>query len=172
VSELVATMRGYTRLDEAPVHDVDLAAALETTLGVLGARLGPSIVVERDFDPGLAPVPARAAELNQVWTALLENALDAMGGEGVLRLATRREGERAVVEVGDSGPGVPREIGQRVFEPFFTTKEVGRGAGLGLDAARRIVVVRHGGELGFTSRPGDTRFIAALPLDGPPGLPR
>ncbi len=171
MSELVATMRGYTRLDEAPVQDVDLAAALETTLEVLGARLGPQIVVERDFDPRLPAVPARGGELNQVWTALLDNALDAMGDRGVLRLSTRLEGSRAVVEVGDSGPGVPAEIGRRVFEPFFTTKDVGQGAGLGLDAAHRIVVVRHGGDLTFTSQPGDTRFVVALPLTGPPAGP-
>ncbi len=166
VSELVATMRGYTRLDEAPVQEVDLAEAVETTLGVLGARLGPGIVVERDFDRALPPVPARGAELNQVWTVLLDNALDAMGERGVLRVATRREGARALVEIRDSGPGVPEELGARILEPFFTTKDVGQGAGLGLDAARRIVAVRHGGELSFRSRPGDTRFTVALPLAG------
>ncbi len=168
VSELVAAMRGYTRLDEAPVQDVDLAEALGTTLGVLAARLGPGIEVERDIDPSLPPVPGRGAELNQVWTVLLDNALDAMGGGGVLRLAVRREGDSAVVEVGDTGRGVPPEVGGRVFEPFFTTKDVGEGAGLGLDAARRIVVVRHGGDLTFTSRPGDTRFRVTLPLRGLP----
>ncbi|MBW8767821.1 MAG: histidine kinase, partial [Geodermatophilales bacterium] len=121
-------------------------------------------------------VPAYAAELNQVWTNLIHNALDAMAGEGTLTLRTRRAGDFAVVEVADTGPGIPEELRPRVFEPFFTTKPVGQGTGLGLDVSWRIVVNRHGGDLRVRSKPGDTRFQVLLPLtesaDGPPPAPR
>jgi signal transduction histidine kinase len=121
----------------------------------------------KDYDPELPPVPAYAGELNQVWTNLIVNALDAMAGEGTLTLRTARDGDCALVEIGDSGPGIPEELRSRVFEPFFTTKPVGQGTGLGLDVSWRIVVKRHGGDLRVTSRPGDTRFQVALPLAEP-----
>jgi signal transduction histidine kinase len=113
-------------------------------------------------------VPAYAAELNQVWTNLVVNALDAMAGSGTLTLRTAREGDCALVEVGDTGPGVPEELRKRVFEPFFTTKPVGQGTGLGLDVSWRIVVNRHHGDVQLDSRPGDTRFRVLLPLTEEP----
>jgi signal transduction histidine kinase len=114
-------------------------------------------------------VPAYAGELNQVWTNLVVNALDAMGGAGTVTLRTARDGDSALVEVADTGPGVPAELRKRIFEPFFTTKPVGRGTGLGLDVSWRIVVQRHGGDLRLVSEPGDTRFQVRLPLrEAPP----
>jgi signal transduction histidine kinase len=113
-------------------------------------------------------VPGYPGELNQVWTNLIVNALDAMAGEGTLTLRTARDGDCVLVEVADTGPGIPEELRQRVFEPFFTTKPVGQGTGLGLDVSYRVVVTRHGGDLRVRSRPGDTRFQVRLPLQEPP----
>jgi signal transduction histidine kinase len=120
--------------------------------------------VVKEYDRSLPQVPAYAGELNQVWTNLIVNALDAMSGEGTLTLRTRVDGDCALVEVADTGPGIPEELRRRVFEPFFTTKPVGQGTGLGLDVSWRIVVKRHGGDLRVTSVPGDTRFQVLLPL--------
>jgi signal transduction histidine kinase len=120
--------------------------------------------VVKEYDPDLPLVPAYAAELNQVWTNLVDNALDAMGGTGTLTLRTALEGDYAVVEVADTGPGIPEEVRRRVFEPFFTTKPIGQGTGLGLDVAWRIVTNRHGGVIKVRSEPGDTRFVVRLPL--------
>jgi signal transduction histidine kinase len=127
--------------------------------------LEDGVEVVRDYDRSLPPLLAYPAELNQVWTNLIDNAVDAMGGRGTLTVRTRRvEDDRLVVEIGDTGPGVPDEIRTRVFEPFFTTKEIGRGTGLGLDIAWRIVVGRHHGEMNLESLPGDTRFQVVIPL--------
>jgi signal transduction histidine kinase len=127
--------------------------------------------VVKDYDRSLPPVPGYPGELNQVWTNLVVNALDAMAGEGTLTLRTARDGDRALVEVADTGPGIPEELRQRVFEPFFTTKPVGQGTGLGLDVSYRVVVTRHGGDLRVRSRPGDTRFQVRLPLTEPAAGP-
>jgi len=166
VSELVVAMRNYSRLDGAAEGDVDLHQGLEDTLRVLAPRLRPRIVVERDYDDALPAVSGSPADLNQVWTHLIDNAADAMGGRGVLRVATARRGDRAVVSVTDDGPGIPDAIREQIFDPFFTTKPVGRGVGLGLDIVRRIVAGRHHGEIRVESRPGRTRFEVLLPLDG------
>jgi signal transduction histidine kinase len=131
---------------------------------MLGGKIPPGITVVKDYDRSLPRVPAYPAELNQVWTNLMANALDAMAGSGTLTVRTARDGNCAVVEVGDTGPGMPPEVRRRVFEPFFTTKPVGQGTGLGLDVSWRIVVNRHGGDIRVTSQPGDTRFRVLLPL--------
>jgi signal transduction histidine kinase len=167
ISALLAAAKQYSQMDRSPHQETDLHAGLDATLVMLGAKLGPDITVEKDYDRNLPPVPAYAAELNQVWTNLIHNALDAMHGKGTLTLRTAVDGDRALVEVGDTGPGIPDELRRRVFEPFFTTKPVGQGTGLGLDVSWRIVVNRHGGDLRVVSRPGDTRFQVRLPLREP-----
>jgi signal transduction histidine kinase len=120
--------------------------------------------VVREYDRSLPRLVAYPAELNQVWTNLIDNAIDAMGGDGTLTVRTRSEGARVTVEIGDTGPGIPAETRGRVFEPFFTTKDIGKGTGLGLDIAWRIVIGRHGGEVRVDSEPGDTRFVVVLPV--------
>jgi signal transduction histidine kinase len=168
ISGLVDAAKQYSQLDRAPHQDTDLAAGLDATLVMLSAKIPPGVTVVKDYDRDLPPVPAYAAELNQVWTNLVVNALDAMAGSGTLTLRTAREGDCALVEVGDTGPGVPEELRKRVFEPFFTTKPVGQGTGLGLDVSWRIVVNRHHGDVQLDSRPGDTRFRVLLPLTEEP----
>jgi len=123
--------------------------------------------VVKDFDRSLPPIPAYPAELNQVWTNLIDNAVSAMGGQGTLTVRTARDGDRVLVEIGDTGPGIPADLRERIFEPFFTTKPVGEGTGLGLDISWRIVVSRHHGDLRVESVPGDTRFQVRLPITGP-----
>ena len=168
VSEIVRTMEGYSYMDRAPIQDVDINRSLEDTVSVLGYKLG-GIEVGLDLDPELPRVTAYGGELNQVWTALLDNAIDAVGEGGRVRLRTTCEGDRVLVEVSDSGPGIPEHIRGRIFEPFFTTKDVGSGTGLGLDVGYRIVVGRHGGDIHVVSEPGDTRFEVRLPVKGPAG---
>jgi signal transduction histidine kinase len=170
ISALVDAAKQYSQLDRAPHQDTDLHEGLDATLVMLSGKIGAGVTVVKDYDRSLPPVPAYAAELNQVWTNLIVNALDAMAGSGTLTLRTGRDGNCAVVEVCDTGPGIPEELRRRVFEPFFTTKPVGQGTGLGLDVSWRIVVNRHGGDIRLTSRPGDTRFRVLLPLtESPPG---
>lgn len=164
ISGLVASVKQYSQLDRAPHQRADLHKLLDSTLVMLKRKIGPSVTVRRSYAPGLPPVPVYAAELNQVWTNLIVNALDAMGGTGTLTVRTARDGECVLVEIGDTGAGIPRENLPRIFTPFFTTKKVGEGTGLGLDISRRIVVQRHGGDLRVKSRPGDTRFQVLLPL--------
>ena len=171
ISKLIATMEAYSYMDRAPTQEVDVNEALDTTLAILGHKLG-GIEVERDYDPNLPRITAHGNELNQVWTNLLDNAIDAVsdGDEtGRIRFRTTSESDRVLVEVSDNGPGIPEEIRERIFEPFFTTKEVGKGTGLGLDVCYRIVVGRHGGDLRVVSQPGDTRFQVRLPVEGGAG---
>ena len=163
IFDLISAIKDYSYMDQAPIQDVDLAQQLEVTLSMFRSRMA-GIQLELDFDQELEPVSAYASELNQVWTALIENALDAMPQGGTLRLRTRRSGNMALVEVWDSGGGVPEELQSRIFEPFFTTKAPGRGLGLGLDTAQRIVL-RHSGFLTVESKPGETCFQVRLPLD-------
>jgi signal transduction histidine kinase len=165
ISGLLAAAKQYTQMDRAPLQSFDIHEGLEATLTMLGHKLGDDIEVVRDYDPRLPKISAFPGELNQVWTNLIDNAVDAMEGQGKLTVRTRREGDdRVMVEIGDTGPGVPDEARNRVFEPFFTTKEVGKGTGLGLDIAWRIVVGRHAGEIRLESAPGDTRFQVVLPV--------
>ncbi len=163
ISTLVAAAKQYSNMDRSPHERVDIHAGLESTLVMLGGKL-QHIHVTTDFDRTLPPVPVYAGELNQVWTNLIDNAIQAMDGNGTLSVRTSRDGDRLRIEIGDTGPGVPAELRQRIFEPFFTTKPVGQGTGLGLDISYRIVVVRHGGDLSVESEPGDTRFVVRLPL--------
>ena len=168
ISGLVDAAKQYSQMDRSPHQDTDLPAGLDATLVMLSAKIGPGITVVKDYDRSLPPVPGYPAELNQVWTNLIHNALDAMAGSGTLTLRTAVDGDCALVEVADTGPGIPGELRKRVFEPFFTTKPVGQGTGLGLDVSWRIVVNRHGGDLCVVSRPGDTRFQVRLPLTESP----
>lgn len=172
ISRLIGQAKQYTQMDRAPLQEVDVHDGLDSTLAMLAHKLqaGPGIRVVRDYDRSLPKLLAYAGELNQVWTNLIDNAIDAMDGQGTLTVRTRRDGDdRLLVEIGDTGPGIPEEVRRRVFEPFYTTKPVGKGTGLGLDICWRIVVQRHGGDLRVVSAPGDTRFQALLPVGGPPG---
>jgi signal transduction histidine kinase len=172
ISSLVAAAKEYSQLDRAPHQTVDVHDLLDATLVMLTAKIGSGIRVVKEYDRSLPPVPAYPAELNQVWTNLIDNALFAMHGEGTLTLRTTQEGDRLVVEIGDTGPGIAPEIRPRIFEPFFTTKPVGEGTGLGLDISYRIVVHKHHGDIRVESRPGDTRFRVMLPLtEEPPDVP-
>ena len=167
VSEIVGTMEGYSYMDRAPLQDVDINRSLRDTVSVLGYKLGGT-EVGLDLDPNLPPVAAYGGELNQVWTALLDNAIHASGG-GRVGVRTTCERDLVLVEVSDDGPGIPEDLRGRIFEPFFTTKDVGSGTGLGLDVSYRIVVGRHGGDIHVVSGPGDTRFEVRLPVRGPAG---
>lgn len=172
ISTLVDQAKQYSQLDRAPVDVADVHDLLEATLAMFAHRLGPTVTVVRDFDPGLPGLPCHPAELNQVWTHLIANALDALADQsaGVLTLRTRREQDMVRVEVCDTGGGIPDGLLARVFDPFFTTKPFGEGTGLGLDIAARIVD-RHRGSLWAESTPGDTRFITSLPLTVKPARP-
>jgi signal transduction histidine kinase len=163
VSELVAAIKSYSQMDRASRQRVDLTEGLESTLVMLNHKLKDGITVVRDYAE-VPPFEAMPGELNQVWTNLMDNAIDAMDGSGELRISTRLVGDDVVVEVADTGPGMPEEVREHAFEPFYTTKDVGKGTGLGLDISRRIVVERHGGEIGVDSRPGETVFRVRLPL--------
>lgn len=165
MSALVSAVKTYAYMDRGGVVEVDVHEGLETTLAVLGHKLKhTSIAVQRDYDRDLPRMTVHGSELNQVWTNLLDNAIDALGASGTITLRTRRDGDCVVVDVADDGPGIPAEVRERIFDPFFTTKEVGRGTGLGLDTARRIVVDRHRGSLSLDSRPGATTFRVRLPV--------
>ena len=167
VSELVAAVRSYSQMDRASMQLVDVTDGLESTLVMLGHKLRDGVTVARDYGAEVPRVAAYAGELNQVWTNLIDNAVDAMGGVGTLRLATRCEDGSVVVEVGDTGPGMPPAVAARAFEAFYTTKDVGRGTGLGLDIARRIVEERHGGTISIDSSPGRTVLRVCLPVPSP-----
>ncbi|MFI6084839.1 ATP-binding protein [Streptomyces sp. NPDC051217] len=165
ISELIGAARQYSQLDRAPLQIVDVHALLDATLTMLQAKIPKSVRVVREFDRDLPSIPAYGAELNQVWTNLIVNALDAMPDGGTLTLTTWREDKRLLVEIADTGVGISDEVRPRIFEPFFTTKQVGEGTGLGLDISYRIVVNKHHGDLRVSSRPGDTRFQVCLPIE-------
>ncbi len=163
VSRLVADVKAYSQVDRAALQEIEVHTGIEATLALLAPKL-TRIELSKDFDPELPPIEAYASELNQVWTNLLDNAVDAMDGRGTLRIATRPDGDdHVVVEITDSGPGIPADVLGRIFEPFFTTKDVGKGTGLGLDITRRIVVDRHQGEITYRSVPGETTAVVRLP---------
>jgi len=167
ISDLVLAIKEYTHMDQAPVQNVDIVKSLETTLTILNHKLKQGVVVQRDYQKVPFLVDSFGSELNQVWTNLIDNAIDAMHGKGELRVRTYRDDTCVVVEIGDNGPGISREVQPHIFEPFFTTKGVGEGTGLGLDTAQRIVK-KHRGNIQVTSKPGDTRFQVWLPLAGAP----
>ncbi|HEY2466493.1 MAG TPA: ATP-binding protein [Terracidiphilus sp.] len=172
ISELIRTVKDYTHMDQAPVQNVDIVRSLETTLSALAHLLRPSINVQRAYQSAPLLVDTVGNELNQVWTNIIENAIEAMLGQGELRLRTFREDRNVVVEIGDNGPGIPPEIEPHIFDPFFTTKDIGEGTGLGLNTVRTIVR-KHGGSIQVISKPGDTRFQVWLPCADPSelGLP-
>jgi signal transduction histidine kinase len=165
ISDLVRAIKEYTFMDQAPVQNVDVVKSLEITLTILNHKLKRGVEVERDYQPIPLLVDSFGSELNQVWTNIIDNAIDSMRGQGKLRVRTYRDDSCVVVEIGDNGPGIPPEIQPHIFEPFFTTKGVGEGTGLGLDTAQRIVR-KHRGSIEVTSAPGDTRFRVFLPLAG------
>ena len=166
ISDLVRAIKEYSYMDQAPLQEVDVHQGIESTLTILGHCLKRGVTVVRQFDRSLPRVCAYGSELNQVWTNLIDNAIAAMQGEGEINIRTAREGDCVLVEIGDNGPGIPKEIQPRIFEPFFTTKPVGEGTGLGLDTVYRIVT-RHHGDIRVESKPGDTRFRVRLPLVQP-----
>jgi signal transduction histidine kinase len=163
IFDLIGAVKAYSNMDRAAILEVDVPAGLDATVQMLQSRM-THVEVERDYQPGLPLINAYAGELNQVWTALIENALDALGNQGHLRLACKLEAEMLLVEIWDTGPGIPPELQERIFEPFFTTKAPGQGLGLGLDNAMRIVR-KHRGHLSVRSEPGSTCFRVRLPLD-------
>jgi signal transduction histidine kinase len=167
ISDLVGAIKEYTHMDQAPVQNVDIVKSLESTLTILNHKLKRGITVQRDYRPTPLLVNSFGSELNQVWTNIIDNAIDAMGGKGELRVRTYRNDRCVVVEIGDNGPGISPEVKSHIFEPFFTTKGVGEGTGLGLDTVQRIVK-KHRGSVQVTSEPGDTCFQVWLPLAGAP----
>jgi signal transduction histidine kinase len=165
MSALVGAVKSYAYLGRGELGEVDLHDGLETTLTVLGYKLKhTAIKIVRDYDRALPKLTGHGSELNQVWTNLLDNAIDAVGEEGTITITTRRDGDSAVVEITDDGPGIPEGVADRVFDPFFTTKDVGEGTGLGLATSRRIVADRHDGSLSLATNPGRTTFSVRLPL--------
>ena len=171
ITTLVAAAKQYSQMDRAPYQVVDVHELLDSTLLMLGRKIGEDITVVKEYDRRLPAIPAYAAELNQVWTNLVDNAIAAMDGAGTLTVRTFRDEANIVVEIGDTGSGVPEEIRSRIFEPFFTTKPFGEGTGLGLDISWRIVVNKHHGDISVESVPGDTRFRVRLPLVAPDRVP-
>jgi signal transduction histidine kinase len=163
ISELVGAMKEYTYMDRAVVGEVDVISGLQNTLTILGPRL-KDVSLLREYENDLPGIPGRGGELNQVWTNLIDNAIDAVDGRGSITIRAYLEDARLVVEVVDDGRGIAREAQGHVFEPFYTTKDIGDGTGLGLDIVRRIVT-GHGGEVFVQSEPGETCFTVRLPLD-------
>jgi signal transduction histidine kinase len=155
-------------MDQMPEQEIDVHQGLDSTLTMLKFGLKKGIKVIRDYDKALPKICAHGSELNQVWTNLIDNAIDAMNGKGELRIRTSQELDMVLVEIIDNGPGIPDSVRPHIFEPFFTTKGVGSGTGLGLDTAYRIVHGQHG-EISFNSKPGETRFKVRLPLRQPKG---
>ncbi len=168
ISTLVSAAKQYSQMDRAPHQVLDVHELLDSTLIMLSRKIDSGVKVVKDYDRSLPEVPVYGAELNQVWTNLIDNALQAMDGTGTLTIRTSRvPDDRCIdVEIGDTGPGIPADVIGRIYEPFFTTKPVGKGTGLGLDISWRIVVKKHHGDLSVQSKPGDTRFRVRLPLDG------
>jgi signal transduction histidine kinase len=167
ISTLVDAAKQYSQMDRSPHQSANLHELIDSTLVMLARKIPSGVQVVKSYDDSLPSVPAYAAELNQVWTNLIDNALEAMGPAGTLTITTRLEDEFATVKVNDTGPGIPADVIDRIFEPFFTTKPIGHGTGLGLDIAWRIVVNKHRGYLKVMSEPGSTTFIVKLPLEGP-----
>ncbi len=169
ISELVAAMKDYSHLDQGPFDRVDIHEGIDTTLLILKHKWKNGVNVVREYDVELPEVCAQGGELNQVWTNMIDNAIDAMDGQGTLTIRTSRDRDCVLVEIGDTGPGIPPELQRRIFDPFFTTKEVGKGTGLGLDISYRIVVRHHHGDVRVDSQPGSTWLKVWIPIDQPTG---
>lgn len=164
ITQLVAAVKEYSYMDRGSEQEVNIQEGIEKTLLVLGHKIRPGIQILREYDEHLPIIRANGAELNQVWTNLIDNAIDAMQGHGQISIRTRHENNVAIVEIVDQGPGIPSDLASRIFDPFFTTKEPGKGTGLGLDIVRRIVVDGHHGEISVASKPGETHFVIRLPV--------
>jgi len=164
VSQIVQAMKSYTYLDQAPLLEVDVHEGLENTLVIMQHKLKQGVTIKREYSSGLPRIEAYASELNQVWTNIIDNAVDAMNGKGRIILRTYEEDHHVVVEIVDDGPGIPEEIQSRIYEPFFTTKPPGKGTGLGLHISHDIIANRHHGQLLVESKPGETKFKAVLPI--------
>lgn len=164
LSGIVRAMKSYTYLDQAPLLEVDLHEGLENTLTILQHKLKQGVTIKREYSPSLPRIEAYASELNQVWTNIIDNAIDAMSGKGEIILRTYQLDDKAMVEITDNGPGIPGEIQPRIFEPFFTTKPPGSGTGLGLHISHDIIVNRHHGQIKVESKPSETKFKVILPV--------
>jgi signal transduction histidine kinase len=164
ISEIVKALKSYAYLDQAPVQSVDVHEGLDNTLVMLRSKLKAGVSVHRDYAADLPRIQAYGSELNQVWTNIIDNAVDAMGGKGEITIRTRQEKDCVVVEIEDNGPGIPESVQSKIFDPFFTTKPVGKGTGLGLNISYNIIK-KHQGEIKVISHPGMTRFVVTLPLD-------
>jgi signal transduction histidine kinase len=164
ISSLVAAVKSYTQMDRTSLQRIDVTDGLESTLVMLGPMLRDGVTVLRDYGTGVPPVEAHAGELNQVWTNLISNAVEAMDGKGTLRLSTRAGQKGVVIDVADTGCGMSPDVAARAFEPFFTTKDAAKSTGLGLDIARRIITERHGGTIDIDSRPGHTVLRVQIPV--------
>lgn len=167
ISTLVGAAKQYSQMDRAPFQVVDVHELLDSTLVMLGRKLGDGVRVVKEYDRALPPIPCYAAELNQVWTNLIDNACYAMDGGGTLTIRTFRDDACLAVAITDTGPGIPPDVRRRIFEPFFTTKPVGEGTGLGLDISFRIVVNKHAGDIDVESEPGRTTFTLRIPFERP-----
>jgi signal transduction histidine kinase len=165
ISEIVGALKGYSYLGQAPVQEIDLREGLDNTLIILRSKLKQGIEVRRDYGADVPRVLAHGSELNQVWTNILDNAADALGGKGHITIRTRLRDPWAVVEIEDDGPGIPETAQPKIFDPFFTTKDPGKGTGLGLATTYSIIRNKHHGEIGFQSGPGKTIFTVKLPLE-------
>jgi len=168
ISAIVRALKSYSYLDQAPIQAVDLKNGIEDTLLILGNKLRGGITVKRDYADDVPMIQGYGSELNQVWTNLIDNAIDALEGKGEIKIQTRREGDWAVVSIEDNGPGIPQEIQGRVFDAFFTTKPPGKGTGLGLNISYNIAVYKHRGDINLHSEPGRTRFEVWLPISPAP----
>lgn len=164
IAEIVKALKVYSYMDQAPIQTVDIHEGLDNTLVILRSQLKLGVTVHRDYAVDLPHIEAYGSELNQVWTNLIDNAIDAMGGKGEITLRTRLEGQWVAIEIIDNGPGIPEEIQSRIFDPFFTTKAPGKGTGMGLNITHNIIVQKHKGKIDLHSRPGMTRFEVRLPL--------
>jgi signal transduction histidine kinase len=164
ISQIVRAVKSYAYLDQAPLLEVDVHDGLESTLTILQHKLKQGIGIKRNYSPNLPRIEAYASELNQVWTNIIDNAIDAMNGKGEISLRTYTEGDHVIVEIADNGPGIPEKILSRIFEPFFTTKAPGHGTGLGLHISHDIIANRHHGQILVESKPGETKFKVILPL--------
>jgi signal transduction histidine kinase len=165
ISKIVQAAKDYTYLDRAPLQETDIHEGLENTLRILGHKLGTGITVIREYDTNLPPICLYGSELNQVWTHLIENAIEAMAGQGQIAIETSQVEDRILVEIIDNGPGIPSEVQPYIFEQFFTTKDMRQGTGLGLPIAYRVVVDRHQGQIFIDSEPGRTCFRVFLPMN-------
>jgi signal transduction histidine kinase len=164
ISQIVSALSGYSYLGQAPSRDVDIHRGLDDTLTVLNSRIAQDVAVRRDYSTDLPRIAGNGSELNQVWTHMIDNALQAVDGRGQLTITTRAVGDSVEVQIADDGPGIPSDVLARIFDPFFTTRPQGEGTGLGLSTCHAIVVSQHGGAIEVSSAPGDTRFVVRLPI--------